>query len=440
MGLRDLLAGGEPVTENAGPAAASLGGELPAKADIGDKGLLNTSAPASTSYSRKTIAIAITAFVLAIMVGMTMALPDKKNKDEENREKERKMLSAATAPGGAPEGLKKLPADYANPKNTDNKDAKATAAPTQTAKTPTSQVSVPSSPPVPVRSYPINNSANNAALAELENARRSRIQLFMGNVDTQTPTPSAPAQQGLSMQDIVAAVQKLMGGQGGQQQNEDQNMQQEKRSFSSSDQRSKFYLQSSLQSPISPYEVKAGTMIPAVLITGINSDLPGKIVGQVSQNVYDTVTGQYLLIPQGTKIIGTYDSKVSYAQERVLMVWTRLILPNGDSLDLEGMDGTDASGFSGLMDKVNNHEGKVTTGVLISSILSAGAKIATGNETSGSRSWDQLTTSGIAEQISQFGSRITDKNLSIQPTLEISPGFAFNVFVNKDMILRPYTD
>ena len=164
---------------------------------------------------------------------------------------------------------------------------------------------------------------------------------------------------------------------------QDQNMQQEKRDFTKEEKTQGSAKEAYLKNPMIPafsrYEVKAGSIIPGVMITGINSDLPGKLVGQVRENVFDTVTGHHLLIPQGTRVIGAYDSKVAYAQERVLIVWTRLIFPNGDSIDLEGMDGVDLSGYAGLTDKVNNHWTKLITGVVLSSILSAGSKVAAGN-------------------------------------------------------------
>jgi type IV secretion system protein VirB10 len=174
------------------------------------------------------------------------------------------------------------------------------------------------------------------------------------------------------------------------------------------------------------------------MITGIDSDLPGHLVGQVRENVYDTVTGQYLLIPQGTRIIGTYDSKIAYAQERVLIVWTRLIYPNGDSIDLEGMGGVDMSGYAGLSDQVNNHYLKLLGGVLLSTMLSTSAKIAAGNNAVGQADIGQLAAAGAGEEINKAGSSLVEKNLNVQPTLEIRPGFKFNVFVSKDLILKPY--
>ena len=197
-------------------------------------------------------------------------------------------------------------------------------------------------------------------------------------------------------------------------------------------------LNKKLRSPVSDFQISAGTMIPGLLLTGINSDLPGQIYGQVSQNIFDSVTGRYLLIPQGTRMLGQYDSRVAYGQERVLIVWTRIILPNGRSISLEGMPGTDLSGYAGLSDQVNNHYLKLATGVLFGSLLGAGAQIAAGPQSALNPSFGELAAQGVAQNTNQAGQEITRKNLNIQPTLEIRPGFRFNIFVTKDVVLEEY--
>lgn len=220
---------------------------------------------------------------------------------------------------------------------------------------------------------------------------------------------------------------------------DNQNRQEEKNSYLNRKRDSDIYLDHRLISPQSPYQLMAGTLIPGLLLTGLNSDLPGQLLGQVSQSVYDTVSGKYLLVPQGTKVIGEYDSRIVYGQERVLIVWTRLIFPNGKSISLEGMPGADFSGISGLSDQVNNHWGRLLTGVVFSSVLSATAQMAEGrNYSSIDASFGELATQGAAKNVNQVGQQITNRNLNIQPTLEIRPGFRFNVFVNKDIILKPY--
>jgi type IV secretory pathway VirB10-like protein len=217
---------------------------------------------------------------------------------------------------------------------------------------------------------------------------------------------------------------------------DDDNRQDDKNSFLSTRRLSQVSLNQKLIPPRSPYQLMAGTLIPGLLLTALNSDLPGQILGQVSQNVYDTVTGNYLLLPQGTKVIGEYDSRIVYGQERVLIVWTRLILPNGKSISLEGMPGVDLSGSAGLSDQVNHHWGRLVTSVVFSSLLGASAQIAQGRTyNSFDPSYGELATQGFAQNMNQVGQQITRKNLNIQPTIEIRPGFRFNIFVNKDIVL-----
>jgi type IV secretory pathway VirB10-like protein len=182
----------------------------------------------------------------------------------------------------------------------------------------------------------------------------------------------------------------------------------------------------------------AGAIIPGIFLTGINSDLPGQITGQVSQNVYDSLTGNHLLIPQGSMLVGEYDAKVTFGQERVLLVWTRLRMPNGSSLSLEGMPGVDLSGYAGVTDQVNNHWMKLIGGVVFGSVIGAGAQVAQGSNSVLNPSFGQLAVQGAGQNINQAGQDITRRNIGIQPTLEIRPGMRFNVFVTKDVILPEY--
>jgi type IV secretion system protein TrbI len=190
-----------------------------------------------------------------------------------------------------------------------------------------------------------------------------------------------------------------------------------------------------LASPVSPYVVQAGTVIAGALITGIRSDLPGQITAQVSENVYDTPTGKYLLIPQGARLIGQYDSQVAFGQSRVLLVWTRLIMPNGKSIVLERQPGADTSGYSGLEDEVDNHWGVLFKAAVLSTLLSVGSEAGTsGNE----NNLVQAIRRGGSQSFNQVGQRVVSRNLDIQPTLTIRPGFPVRVIVNRDLVLAPY--
>jgi type IV secretory pathway VirB10-like protein len=190
-----------------------------------------------------------------------------------------------------------------------------------------------------------------------------------------------------------------------------------------------------LQAPASPYVVQAGTLIAGALLTGIQSDLPGQITGQVTENVYDSPSGHFLLIPQGAKLIGTYDSQVTFGKSRVLLVWTRLIMPNGSSIVLERQPGADSQGYSGLEDEVDNHWGELFKAALLSTLLSVGSEAGTGGQQN-----DLISAirQGASNSISQTGSQIVGRQLNIQPTLTIRPGFPIRVIVNRDLVLAPY--
>lgn len=194
-----------------------------------------------------------------------------------------------------------------------------------------------------------------------------------------------------------------------------------------------------LQQQFSPYQVFAGNLIPAVLVTGINSDLPGGIIGQVSQNVYDSVTGAHLLIPQGTRILGQYDSRVTYGQSRVLVTWNRLIFPNGKSITLQNVQGIDTEGYSGFHDKLKSHYGRVIWSALLGAAATGGvaAATSTGDDDDSFRS---EAGAKAAENVSHAVESITQKNLNIQPTIIIRPGYQFNLFINRDLILEPYEE
>ncbi|WP_416877572.1 TrbI/VirB10 family protein [Litorimonas sp.] len=189
-----------------------------------------------------------------------------------------------------------------------------------------------------------------------------------------------------------------------------------------------------LVSPRSPYQVMAGNIIPASLVTGLNSDLPGQVIGQVTENVYDTVTGQHLLIPQGSRLMGRYDSVIAFGQSRALVVWTRLILPNGDSIQLDNLPGSDSQGFAGLKDKVDRHTWQFIKGAALSSLLSIGSELASDDTDRLTRALQNAgqDTANIA------GQRIIDRNLNVQPTLRVRQGWRFNVIVSRDLILKPY--
>ena len=191
------------------------------------------------------------------------------------------------------------------------------------------------------------------------------------------------------------------------------------------------------------YEVKTGAVIPGIMVTGINSDLPGNIIAQVSQNVFDTATGNHLLLPQGAKLFGVYDSRVIYGQERVLVAWNRVVFPDGSAVTLGAMPGSDQSGYAGYTDKVDNHYFRIFGSAILMSMISGGMAYTMDSLDSGGDS-DNPTLqnemgSALAAQLGQATLQLLQKNLNIKPTLEIRPGYQFNVIVTKDIVFKqPY--
>ncbi len=187
-----------------------------------------------------------------------------------------------------------------------------------------------------------------------------------------------------------------------------------------------------LNAPVSPYTLSAGTVIAASLITGLNSDLPGLITAQVTENAYDSVTGRTLLIPQGSRLIGSYDSVVAYEQKRVLVVWQRIILPDGSSIRIENLPASDTAGYAGLADKVDFHTWQLLKGVALSTLLGVGTQLSFGSSES-----DLLRA--IRESTQQSGARagdqIVSRSLNIQPSITVRPGWPLRVVVHQDIVL-----
>lgn len=187
--------------------------------------------------------------------------------------------------------------------------------------------------------------------------------------------------------------------------------------------------------PVSPYVLQAGTVIAGALNTKISSDLPGQITGHVTQNVYDSPTGRFLLIPQGSLLFGAYNSGISFGQQRTQIIWTRLIFPNGDSLVLEKLPGGDAIGQSGLSDEVNNHWGQLFKAAIVTTLLSVGSEAGTSQS---ENNLAQAIRSGASNGFSMVGNRLIDRSLNVQPTLTDLPGLPFTVLVGHDLLLKPY--
>ncbi|QIQ22542.1 conjugal transfer protein TrbI (plasmid) [Zophobihabitans entericus] len=203
--------------------------------------------------------------------------------------------------------------------------------------------------------------------------------------------------------------------------------------------KNKWKLDAEVEPPSSPYEIRTGFIIPGTLISGINSELPGQISAQVSQNVYDTATGRHLLIPQGARLNGTYSSEVVFGQARVMVAWERVIFPDGKALDITSMPGTDSGGYAGFNDKVNNHYMRIFGSAILLSGITAGISYSQDQHSSDDKSASGALSEALGQQLGQTTMQLVAKNMNIAPTLEIRPGYRFNIVVTKDMTFtKPY--
>lgn len=270
--------------------------------------------------------------------------------------------------------------------------------------------------PIPATPMPVPAAVpeEQRRLAELEAARTSEI-FFQIRAGQNTGSPSVPSVPGLAGLTGAATQDRHLA-------------------FLNAEVDRRTVAQDRVMAPASPYILQAGSVIPAALITGIRSDLPGQITAQVTQPVYDSPTGALLLIPQGSRLIGEYDSGVTFGQRRVLLVWNRLILPNGGSIVLERQRGADASGYAGLEDGVDYHWWDLMKAAGLSTLLAVGAELATSDE-------DRLVRAirdGAQDTVNEAGQQIVQRQLQVEPTLTIRPGFPVRVIVGRDLVLEPY--
>lgn len=215
----------------------------------------------------------------------------------------------------------------------------------------------------------------------------------------------------------------------------DPNMQSRKARFLREDDQSDDVNPHRLTASPSPYTLSAGSIIAASLITGLNSDLPGLVTAQVTENAYDSATGQILLVPQGARLIGRYDSIVAFGQSRALVAWDRILFPDGSSIRIDKMPATDASGHAGLSDQIDRHSWQLLKGVALSTLLGVGTELSIGGN-------DTDLVSALRRSAQQSGARAGDmlvgRSLDIQPTLKVRPGWPLRIVVHKDMVLRPW--
>lgn len=275
----------------------------------------------------------------------------------------------------------------------------------------------------PAISTPTVDEAEQRRLAEEEAARTSRVffQTQPGTMPATSAGAITPSAPGLDLAGL--------SGQPGQQTAQDR-----QNAFLNAPIDRRTTATDRVMAPASPFVLQAGAVIPAALVTGIRSDLPGQIVAQVTENIYDSPTGRSLLVPQGTRIIGQYDNNVQFGQRRALLVWNRLIFPNGRSIVLERQPGVDPQGYAGLEDGVDYHWWDLAKAAGLSTLLAVGTELAVSDE-------DRLVAAirdGAQDTINDAGQQIIRRQLQVAPTLTIRPGFPVRVIVTRDLVLEPY--
>lgn len=265
--------------------------------------------------------------------------------------------------------------------------------------------------------------------AEQRAARESSVMLQLAGA-TQRATPTAPSNAAAAEGAASPTPDRAVPDP-----DRDPNSQQRKNAFVGRANQDDDINPHALAQPVSPWTLHAGSIIAASLITGLNSDLPGLVTAQVTENVYDSVTGRSLLIPQGSRLIGSYDSVVAFGQSRALVVWQRIILPDGTSIRIDNVPATDTQGYAGLSDRIDRHTWQLLKGVALSTLLGVSTELSFGNTESD-------LVRAIRESTQQSGARAGDqlvsRNLDIQPTLRVRPGWPLRVVVHKDIVLRPW--
>lgn len=275
----------------------------------------------------------------------------------------------------------------------------------------------------PTITTPTVDEAEQRRRAEEEAARTSRV--FFQTQPGSTPTTPG----GTTMPNVPGFDLAGLAGQSGQQSAQDRQL-----AFLNAPVDRRTTSSDRVMAPASPFILQAGAVISAALITGIRSDLPGQITAQVTENVYDSPTGRLLLIPQGTRIVGQYDNNVQFGQRRALLVWNRLIFPNGRSIVLERQPGADTQGYAGLEDGVDYHWWDLAKAAGLSTLLAVGTELAVSDE-------DRLVRAirdGAQDTINDAGQQIVRRQLQVAPTLTIRPGFPVRVIVTRDLVLEPY--
>jgi type IV secretory pathway VirB10-like protein len=267
-----------------------------------------------------------------------------------------------------------------------------------------------------------------------------QIRTASAEQDNAETRPAERSKAGQSAFDALSRGQSGVGGTVGAtaqsiDPNSDPNRQLRKLSFLDGKADTSIYNPHRLESPVSPYQLMAGTIIPASLVTGLSSDLPGLVIAQVTENVYDTVTGRFPLIPQGTRLIGKYDSVVAFGQKRALVVWQRIIMPDGTSILVDNLPATDEAGYAGLEDEVDFHTWQLLKGIGLATLIGVGTELSFGDQ---GNDLVAAIRESAQQNTSRSGDTLVQKTLDIQPTITVRPGWPVRIIVSKDMVLKPY--
>lgn len=413
--------------------------QAPPAAKVSPEGVTLRAAPRSvTRLNRRTLAVSATVLAVAVAGASMWALQSKNRRGSGDPTNLVNIDRIATA-----DDLDQLPADYSKlpPK----------PAPVPAASVPQLGPPLPGDwgaasvmPPLPAGGTNPGPSAENIdRQRQAEEIARSAVFFHTSNT-TGKPDAASTGATTLPVANAAAGAFNPMGGgpaSTAAQPNDPtaiQNRQDQKEAFLARGGDAATRNTGSLQAPASPYTVMAGTIISAALVTGINSDLPGQIIAEVTQPVYDTATGRYLLIPQGSRLIGRYDSQVAFGQRRVLLVWLRLVLPDTSSIALDKLPGIDPAGYAGVEDGVDWHGGRMLAGAALSTLLGVSSELAMSNEGDINGNTVLALRDSAQDTANQVGQDITRRNLSVQPTLTVRPGFPVDVMVNTDLVLRPY--
>jgi type IV secretion system protein TrbI len=389
-----------------------------------------------TRLNRRTLALALGAIASAVLGGTLWSLQSHRNRSREPGSELHNVDRIAHA-----EGLDQLPSDYSRlpPRPTESPPVLGNPLPGDLgvpmlhAEQRVSQQPEPTAAPAIVRPDPAADAARiERANREREAEEAAKAPLFFRRANRkEVAAPAAASAAGEHANaDVRPNATATAASSNGNQD--------DKNAFLAHGAGEATRSSHALQTPSSPYQVMAGTFISAALITGINSDLPGKVLASVTEPVYDSATGRFLLIPQGSRLLGEYDSQVAAGQRRVLLVWTRIIFPDTSSISLDRLPGVDAAGYAGLEDGVDRHWSQLLAGAALSTMIGIGAELAAPDRGAGQGQVIVATRQSVEDSVNQVGQALTRRDANLQPTLTIRTGFPVRVIVARDVVLKPY--